>query len=350
MALLRPSCAALRPPPVTQHWNSLTLAFARRFCSSQQSPFYSPKDRPSVLSTLRSSPLVDSQCRLFSSTLRSRASVDDPLSAQRRRTVRIGPLPTGNVDDATIRRIFGGHISGVEGNHILRILQHRRTSGSLADYGVDNLGKHYVHVTREQALKGLEWLREMFPVDEARAAQEWAEREANRIAYELWLADPENDSKYKDPARAFKKHQEELKKQQEEYEEDQRIGMLRVGKSQFDRNIEEKRRQRLEAVTKKAEEKESKEREMEEKLASGEWVRTPGGTQLMKPGQTAYVDIFGREQVSRRAEMLEKYRKMAQTPFKSEEEMLKSSTTVSFSVRMLYVNPANKARPNASTL
>jgi len=179
-------------------------------------------------------------------------------------------------------------------------------------------------------MKGLEWLREKYPIDEARAAEEWAEKEANRIQYELWLADPETESKYKDPARAFREKmlKEEEERQQQEGE-DRKIGILHAGKSQFERNIEEKRKQRLEEVTKVAEEKEQKEIEMEEKLASGEWVRTPRGTQLMKPGQTTYVDVFGREQVSRRKEVAEKYQKQSQTEFGSVEEMLAKTTLVS---------------------
>ncbi|KAL1792151.1 hypothetical protein ACET3X_009902 [Alternaria dauci] len=215
-----------------------------------------------------------------------------------------------------------------DGNNVLRILHHRRTAGSLADYGVDNLGKQYTHVSRDTALKGLEWLREKYPIDEARAAEEWAEREANRIAYELWLADPETESKYKDPARAFKEQMEKEEAERQRQEADERkIGILHAGKSQFELNIEEKRRQRLEEITRIAEEKEQKEREMEEKLATGEYVRTPTGTQLMKPGQTAYVDIFGREQVSRRKEEMEKYNKAAQvTDAKTAEELLAQTT------------------------
>jgi rhomboid-like protein len=186
-------------------------------------------------------------------------------------------------------------------------------------------------VSRDTALRGLEWLREKYPIDEARAAEEWAEKEANRISYELWLADPETESKYKDPARAFREQME--KEEQERIQQeaaDQKIGILHVGKSQFERNIEEKRQQRLDEMARKAEEKEKEEREMEEKLASGEWVRTPTGTQLMKPGQTTYVDVFGREQVSRRKEEMEKYAKASSaTSANTLEELLSQTTLVS---------------------
>lgn len=243
--------------------------------------------------------------------------------------MRIGPLPKGQVSDATIRRIFGSRISPIDGNNVLRILHHRRTAGSLADYGVDNLGHQYKHINRDLALKGLEWLREKYPIDEARAAEEWAEKEANRIQYELWLADPETESKYKDPARAYRdKMQKEEEERQQQEQDDRKIGILHVGKSQFERNIEEKRKERLEAITRVAEEKEQEEKEMEKRLATGEWVRTPTGTQLMKPGQTTYVDIFGREQVSRWKEEHEKYQKKSESGFTSEEDMLSKTTLV----------------------
>lgn len=244
--------------------------------------------------------------------------------------MRIGPLPDGRVDDATILRLFGRRLSSNDGNNVLRILHHRRTAGSLADYGVDNLGKQYTHVNRDLALKGLEWLRDRYPIDEARAAEEWAEKEANRISYELWLADPETESKYKDPARAFREQMEkEEQERQQDGTEERKIGMLHVGKSQFELNIEEKRRQRLEEITRKAEAKEQNEREMLKKLATGEYVRTPTGTQLMKPGQSTYVDVFGREQISRRKEQAEKYSKQAQvTDATTPEELLAKTTLV----------------------
>lgn len=273
---------------------------------------------------------------------------------QRKRTVQIGHLPGGQVSDSEIRHIFGGRVSPHDGNNVLRVLHHRRTSGSLADYGVDNLGGRY-NVNRAQAIKALDWLRDRFPIDEARAAEAWAEKEANRIAYELWLADPENDSKYKDPARAFRDQQKKEAAEraaQEEAEERQQFGILRAGKSQFELKIEEERRKRLEEVTRKAEEKEAKAVEEEKMLATGEWVRTPRGTQLMKPGQDTYVDVFGREQVSRRKEMLEKYQKKSETEFKDEEDMLSATTLVRpHSLPPSSHPPTNPSprSPNAST-
>lgn len=327
---------AVRPAArISPQWNAVTLAFARRYCG-QQSCLTTACQSPVFIALPSRCPPRTSRC--FATTSYRAAKVHLPAEPAsppqalptRTRTVTIGPLPSGPVDEGTIRRIFGPRVSLIDGNNVLRILHHRRTSGSLADYGVDNLGKQYTHINRNLATKGLEWLREKYPVDEARAAEEWAEKEANRISYELWLANPENESKYKDPAKVFREQQ---KKEQEEMEareqaEGQRIGMLHTGPSQFERNIQEKRKRRLEEIAKQAEEKEAREKEQEAKLATGEWVRTPSGTQLMKPGQTTYVDIFGREQVSRRKEKMEEYQKKAELKFESKEEMLSSTTLV----------------------
>lgn len=329
---------ALRP--ASRIASIATSALARRQYTPRPSCFTLASPSP-ILSQLRSQTQPHA-LRAFSTTPSPPAKINEPALThqdiippqqglpQRKRTVQIGHLPGGRVPDNEIRRIFGGGVSPHDGNNVLRVLHHRRTSGSLADYGVDNLGAKY-NVSRAQAIKALDWLRDNFPIDEARAAEAWAEKEANRIAYELWLADPENDSKYKDPARVFRekqKKEEAENAERYEAEERQRFGILRSGKSQFELKIEEERRKRLDAITKKAEEKEARAVEEEKMLATGEWVRTPRGTQLMKPGQETYVDVFGREQVSRRKEMLEKYQQKSQTEFKDEAEMLSATTLV----------------------
>ncbi|KAF9695902.1 hypothetical protein EKO04_005886 [Ascochyta lentis] len=320
MSLLRPSCA---------------VAVGRRLCASQ-APTEASRPSP-ILSLLRRHAAARPLCRSFAHAPRLAARVVDPPQSpanpqqlhqkQPARTVRIGPLPGGRASDHVIRHIFGRRLSAAEGNNVLRILHHRRTAGSLADYGVDNLGSQYPHVDRALALKGLNWLREKYPVDEALAAEQWAEKEANRIAYELWLADPETESKYKDPARAFREQmQKEEEDRQQQARDDQKIGILHVGKSQFERNIEEKRHARLAEATRRAELKEQREKEMEAQLATGEWVKTPSGKQLMKPHQTTYVDVFGNEQVSRRSEERAKYEQRAVSGFKDADEMLSKTT------------------------
>ena len=175
-------------------------------------------------------------------------------------------------------------------------------------------------------MKGLEWLRQAFPVDEARAAEEWAEKEANRIAYELWLAEEQGGKAVSNPEQVWKEMKEEEKMQQRQYQ----TTMLHHGPSVLEQSIKEKRKKRLEEATKRAEEKEAKEAEEAKLIASGEYIRSPGGTALIKPGQTTYVDIFGKEVVDRRKEWSDYYNKKAATPFKSEEEMRNAQTPVRY--------------------
>ncbi|KAF2745393.1 hypothetical protein M011DRAFT_426979 [Sporormia fimetaria CBS 119925] len=334
LGFLRPSCAALRSSTPTLSRRLVTTAFTRRFTSHTSDLIQTSGSPLSSLLRLHKQPASNCQRRPFSSSpqwhsrvvdMRKQGPTSESTHAARKRAVRIGPLPDGNVPIQIISQIFGPGVSQADGNNVLRILHHRRTSGSLVDYGVGNLGARYANVKMAQANKALEWLREKYPVNEAQAAEAWAEREANRIAYELWLADPENQSsKHNDPARVWREQQQELKDIEEE--ESRKIGMLHAGPSQFDRNIEEKRRKRLEAMAKKAEEEEKKQKEFEEKLKTGEYIKTPSGKQLMKPNQEVYVDVFGREQVSRFREEYEKYSKLSQTEFKTEEEMLQATT------------------------
>ncbi|KAF2200047.1 hypothetical protein GQ43DRAFT_441937 [Delitschia confertaspora ATCC 74209] len=329
VALLRPSCLlAVRPGSVsvTQQWNAVSIAFGRHF--SSQKPYLRPYLRLRPILQLYNSSLPQFHLRSFSTTLHPRASVNKssqitlpsaPELPKKKRQVRIGPLPCGEVSPKTIESIFGRRISPADGNGVLRILHHRRISGSLADYGVDNLSNKFRGLTPELATRGLEWLRNAFPVDEARAAEEWAEREANRISYELWLQEEEGGKKEENPEAAWQQIQEEKKRVYH-------TGMLHHGPSVLEQSIQEKRKKRLEAAAKRAEEKEARKAKERELIASGQYVRSPGGTALVKPGQTTYVDVFGREQVDERKKWTEHFAKMSETPFKSEEEMLKSKT------------------------
>lgn len=360
ITLLRPSCLAAiirtSSVPVTQPCGTATLAFLRHFS------WYTPCSLS--LFQLHNSPLAPSipqfHFRSFSSSLNLRASVSKlPKTvsipsepSQRKRQVRIGPLPCGELSPTTIESIFGHGVSPADGNGVLRILHHRRVSGSLADYGVDNLSNKFRNMTPELAMRGLEWLRNAFPVDEARAAEEWAEKEANRIAYEIWLSEEQGGKKFENPAKVWREMEEE--RQKRIYQ----TGLLHHGPSVMEESIKEKRRKRLEEAAKRAEEKEAKEAKEREMIASGEWVKSPGGTALIKPGQKTYVDIFGREQVDDRQKWTEYYNKKSQTPFKSEEEMRKSNTVCnpvprssSLSSRSLYFrySPLISCRSSVST-
>jgi rhomboid-like protein len=75
---------------------------------------------------------------------------------------------------------------------VLQDLQYRRVTGSLAGQGISFPGN--ADITPEHAERGLNWLRENYPVDEEMAAAVWAEEEAANLeaqytqrAEELWL-------------------------------------------------------------------------------------------------------------------------------------------------------------------
>lgn len=104
------------------------------------------------------------------------------------------PLPSGDLVALDIVKIFGEEMGPGLGNRILRILQWRRESGSLGDFGISLTGD--TGVTQEQCLRGLEWLRANFPVDEEAAAEAWRERELERL-YQVMEKDSQRLGFYK---------------------------------------------------------------------------------------------------------------------------------------------------------
>lgn len=92
------------------------------------------------------------------------------------------PLPNGPLEPDQITRIFGDDVlSTNDGNYILMVLQHRRVSGSLVERG---LTFPDVGFPREVYEKGLEHLRNTYPVDEEEAAKDFLEEEAKRLEEE----------------------------------------------------------------------------------------------------------------------------------------------------------------------
>lgn len=335
VALLRPSCLAavtVRPSvaPLIHQW----VTVARHISSSQHHSYSgSWQQRYPVSSLLHCNSVLSPSIpqfsfRSFTRSFHPQAPLPGSPRAttaaeKKKRQVRIGPLPCGELPPKSIESIFGRGIPASDGNAALRILHHRRVTGSLADQGA-NLRDKFRYFTPALSKQGLEWLRREFPVDEARAAEEWAEKEANRIAYELWLSEEEGGKKHTNPEKVWRDMEDEDKAKRV-----YQTGMLHHGPSVLEESIKRKRLKRLEQATKRAEEKEAKEAEEAKLIASGEYVRSPGGTALIKPGQTTYVDIFGREQLDDRKQWADYYNKKAATPFKSEEEMRNSKTTVS---------------------
>ncbi|KAK5164964.1 uncharacterized protein LTR77_009629 [Saxophila tyrrhenica] len=95
------------------------------------------------------------------------------------------PLPDGEKSQAQINGIFGNEALDAEtGNYVLSVLYWRRMSGALIDSGVNF--PRQSEVSREQALRGLEYVRVLDPgFDEQAAGQTWAEEESLRLQQEL---------------------------------------------------------------------------------------------------------------------------------------------------------------------
>lgn len=81
--------------------------------------------------------------------------------------------PAIRIRPQDIQACFGSSVQRDVANEVLTELQRRRTSGSLIDVGVD-VKEVADEITIEQASKALQWLRSKYPVDEALAAEEYA--------------------------------------------------------------------------------------------------------------------------------------------------------------------------------
>ncbi|GAB7361028.1 hypothetical protein MBLNU230_g1069t1 [Neophaeotheca triangularis] len=137
------------------------------------------------------------------------------------------PLPVGVLGEEDIHAIFGSEMDVETGNYILSIMHYRRLSGQLIDAGVSfpkDSG-----VTREQAIQGLEYVRQMEPdINEEENGNIWAEEETKRIEAEM-LERAQNLGIYKrEPVEA------------EEEEQGTEEGRQRTGESMLIRQRTEK--------------------------------------------------------------------------------------------------------------
>jgi rhomboid-like protein len=164
--IFRRPCVAIQPSPRTPSSRLLPQFSASLIWSAHLYRSFSctrlrclstdPKKSKSVKSTRQQQPPRN----VASPTLHSKLTV-----------IRAHP--------SEISRIFGTNLNSKLANTILSELQSRRVSGSLIDVGVN---VHHIteEVTNKQALKALEWLRQKYPVDEAAAAEEYAELEEEK--------------------------------------------------------------------------------------------------------------------------------------------------------------------------
>lgn len=95
------------------------------------------------------------------------------------------PLPNGEREPPEINGIFGNEdLDADTGNYVLNVMYWRRQSGALIDSGLDFPRRS--GISREQALKALEYVRSLDPgFDEQQAGQVWAEEESLRMQEEI---------------------------------------------------------------------------------------------------------------------------------------------------------------------
>lgn len=136
------------------------------------------------------------------------------------------PLPNGERSQPEINGIFNSEgIDADTGNYILCVLNWRRQSGALIDVGLEFTDD--IRVSKEVALKGLQYIRSLDPnVDEAANGQIWVQEESERLQQEiqeravklgLYKATPqEEEQRIED--------EDEARRQQEAEEEQDRTG------------------------------------------------------------------------------------------------------------------------------
>lgn len=95
------------------------------------------------------------------------------------------PLPGGELSQPTINAAFGTEgLDADTGNYILSVMHWRRLSGALIDQELTFPKES--GVSREQAARGLGYLRQVMPeVDEEANGQQWVEEENQRLQQQL---------------------------------------------------------------------------------------------------------------------------------------------------------------------
>lgn len=119
------------------------------------------------------------------------------------------PLPDGERSQAEINAVFGGEqVDAENGNYILSVMHWRRMSGALIDTGLDFPNRS--GVGREQALRGLQYVRTLVPgFDEQEAGQRWAEEESVRLQDEIRERSIKLGIYKRDPADEIEEEEEE---------------------------------------------------------------------------------------------------------------------------------------------
>ena len=101
-------------------------------------------------------------------------------SRRRRVSNKQSPKPESRIqfDGNAVNSAFGNAVDSKAGVSALQILQDRRVTGSLIEYGVYIVDSE---VSEPKLRQGLQWLRQHFPIDEKAAAEEWADKETTEV-------------------------------------------------------------------------------------------------------------------------------------------------------------------------
>ncbi|KAK5120477.1 hypothetical protein LTR85_006132 [Meristemomyces frigidus] len=144
------------------------------------------------------------------------------------------PIPNGELPQAEINAIFGGEeLDADTGNYILSVMHWRRMSGALIDSGLDFPKRS--GVTRDHALKGLQYVRTLVPgFDEQDAGQRWAEEESLRLQDEIRERSIKLGIYKRDPEDVV---------EEEESQQGTQYGRERSSESQLQRHREEREAQ-----------------------------------------------------------------------------------------------------------
>ncbi|CAD0107228.1 unnamed protein product, partial [Aureobasidium uvarum] len=207
------------------------------------------------------------------------------------------PLPSGELDQATITEIFGPDMHCDDGNHVLRLMHYRRLSGSLIDIGVDFPKES--GISSEMATKALEYIRTLDPAfDENEAGAAWADSEIMKVEQQ-YMARAERLGIYKRADDSLPEEPQQSAGTSDIYGESALDKLRKANKARWmeeDRKKEEaKKQQEAERVTALKAEAKDNSPEVESKEESGKIFSPFDEIALAQPTQKAWLEPVERK-------------------------------------------------------
>ncbi|KAI9670707.1 MAG: hypothetical protein M1831_005927 [Alyxoria varia] len=167
--------AALEPSPISNH---LVLKYSGRIVPRCPQPSFRHAYHVSAGLSSRQ----DDHFNKSSHKSPSRRSRNPQETGNRKIRHKSPELPESKLKD-----IFGQPVTISEGNRVLKVLHHRRTSGSLADFGVS---MEDCNIPESGLLNALKWLRKNYAVDEEEAAANWTAAYAAKMEHGSGIEKP----------------------------------------------------------------------------------------------------------------------------------------------------------------